>query len=285
MVILQQSVGDAGANLAADVTLVQTLLNRIVRLSGSPALPVSGTCDAATVDAIRNFQFRLVNLLKPDGKINPDGRSWKKLITLAALQDPPPVSTTQTPATPGQDPRLSGEAWFVVNQARYPNSKSLDDLEPAFQIRAKAFIAALKQAGATVQVSATRRDRTRAWLMHFCCLIAESAAAAKAVTKNADCDIIWDHKDNAATRQGALEMKQCFDIAFPAALKSRHIDGLAVDMTISWHGSLDIKSGQGQILAIGAPFDGSNPDLHAVGKSYGVIKLLSDLPHWSSDGH
>jgi hypothetical protein len=66
-----------------------------------------------------------------------------------------------------------------VNHARYPNSKSLDDLEPAFQIRTKAFIATLKQAGATVKVSATRRDRTRAWLMHFCCLIAESAAAAK----------------------------------------------------------------------------------------------------------
>jgi hypothetical protein len=88
---------DAGANLAAGVTLVQTSLNRIVGLSGTPALPVSGTCDAATVDAIRNFQFRLVNLFKPDGKIDPDRRSWKKLIALAALPDPPPISATQTP--------------------------------------------------------------------------------------------------------------------------------------------------------------------------------------------
>jgi hypothetical protein len=28
-----------------------------------------------------------------------------------------------------------------------------------------------------------------------------------------------------------------------------------------------------------------NPVLHKIGASYGVIKLLSDPPHWSSDGH
>jgi hypothetical protein len=28
-----------------------------------------------------------------------------------------------------------------------------------------------------------------------------------------------------------------------------------------------------------------NADLHAVGKTYGVIKLLADHPHWSDNGH
>jgi hypothetical protein len=26
-------------------------------------------------------------------------------------------------------------------------------------------------------------------------------------------------------------------------------------------------------------------DLHALGATYGVIKLVSDPPHWSDDGH
>jgi hypothetical protein len=28
-----------------------------------------------------------------------------------------------------------------------------------------------------------------------------------------------------------------------------------------------------------------NTDLHQVGASYGVVKLVTDHPHWSADGH
>ena len=34
-----------------------------------------------------------------------------------------------------------------------------------------------------------------------------------------------------------------------------------------------------------SPRDNSNPQLQDVGHSYGVLKLKSDPPHWSSDGH
>lgn len=33
------------------------------------------------------------------------------------------------------------------------------------------------------------------------------------------------------------------------------------------------------------PRTGMNPALHAVGQTYGVIKLVADPPHWSDDGH
>ncbi|WP_293970768.1 hypothetical protein [Sphingomonas sp.] len=277
-----QSVGESGRNDPADVTIVQTMLNQIGDLLGSAPLPVNGNCTPSTIETIRNFQFRLVNLLKPDGKIDPGGRSWNKLVALTS--SPRPSTRVTVPAASTAD-RLSGKAWWTSNQARYPNSANLIDLEPDFRARATAFVDALRAAGASVQVNATRRNRTRAWLMHFCCLIAKNAAAVKTVTKNDECDIIWDHGNDAATRQGAQEMMICFNIAFPAALKSRHIDGKAVDMTIAWRGTLAIRDARGRTVSIAAPRDGSNPALHAVGASYGVVKLLSDPPHWSSDGH
>lgn len=284
MTAIAKSVGQGGDNDPADVRTVQTMLNAISELLGIAPLPVTGVSDAATIAAIRQFQFRLANILKPDGRIDAGGRSWKKLAVLAAA----PATVPATPARlrPVADAdRLSGAIWFTANQARYPNSNSLDDLDPDFRVKAQAFIAALKAAGASVQVSATRRNRTRAWLMHFCCLVAKNPGSAATIARNPDCDIIWDHKDAAATRRGAQEMMQCFDIAFPAALKSRHIDGKAVDMTIVWQGMLTIRDGRGRTITIDAPRDGSNPKLQAVGASYGVVKLASDPPHWSSDGH
>ena len=75
-------------------------------------------------------------------------------------------------------------------------------------------------------------------------------------------------------------------MAFPASLTSLHIKGEAVDMTIGWAGTLSIADAAGQVHAIGGPRSGeSNANLHAVGATYGVKKLLSDPPHWSSTGH
>jgi hypothetical protein len=285
MTEIVKSVGQGGDNDAADVRIVQTMLNQIRGLLGADMLPVSGDCTAETIGVIKNFQFRLANLLKPDGKIDAGGRSWKRLAALAAA----PTASLKPAAVPSppqlETDRLSGKTWWTANQARFPNSDSLDLLDPVFQTKAKSFVAALKTAGASVQVSATRRNKTRAWLMHFCCLIAKNPATAADVVKNPECDIIWDHGDSHATQRGAQEMMTCFNIAFPAALKSRHIDGKAVDMTIGWTGTLTIKDGRGRMIAITAPRDGSNTALHAVGASYGVVKLASDPPHWSSDGH
>jgi hypothetical protein len=284
MVDIAQSVGQGGDNKPADVKLVQTGLNGIAGLLGTAPLPVDGVCTPAMVDMIKTFQFRLVGVVKPDGRIDPGGKSWKKLATLAVAATPASVPSSVSAAV-SDVARRSGKAWWDANQSRYPNSSSLDDLDPAFAARAKVFVAELRGAGATVTLSTTRRHATRAWLMHHCCLIADNPALAKTVGRRADCDIVWDHQDAAATKRGAQEMAARFGIVFPAALKSRHIDGKAIDMTISWPATLTIRDAQGAAVAIGAPRDGSNPKLHAVGKSYGVIKLVSDAPHWSSDGH
>jgi hypothetical protein len=57
-------------------------------------------------------------------------------------------------------------------------------------------------------------------------------------------------------------------------------------MTISWNGTLNIRDFNGQMHSItGGPRDGSNPELIKVGATFGVMKLVSDPPHWSDDGH
>jgi hypothetical protein len=77
-----------------------------------------------------------------------------------------------------------------------------------------------------------------------------------------------------------------YQIQFLAALVSRHTQRRAIDMTIGWQGTLNIRDFNGNAHAIASsPRDGSNPELIAASATFGVIKLASDPPHWSDDGH
>jgi hypothetical protein len=183
---------------------------------------------------------------------------------------------------------FSGPTWI----AQFPGSQSLDDLAEPFQSNAKAFINALRTAGADVIISATLRPPQRAYLMHFCCQIAKNEVDPATVPPFAGVDIQWQHTDEsgnidlAATKAAAAQMVAGYDIAFPPVLVSRHTQGLAVDMTISWNGALTIQDATGNAITIATePRSGANSDLQEVGKTYGVIKLATDPPHWSSDGH
>jgi hypothetical protein len=56
-------------------------------------------------------------------------------------------------------------------------------------------------------------------------------------------------------------------------------------MNITWKATLKVRDKGGKEVKITSmPRNGNNKDLHLVGKSYGVIRLGSDPPHWSSDG-
>lgn len=91
---------------------------------------------------------------------------------------------------------------------------------------------------------------------------------------------------------GALAMVQAYGIqnlGVPPALNTRHGLGLAVDMSISWSGTLSIVDGTGSIVSIAStPRTGMNTQLKVVGATCGVIKFVggvSDRPHWSDNGH
>jgi len=263
------SVGKGGINDLADVLVVQHLLNAWLGATGQPLLPTSGSCGSLTIAAITGYQGKALAMPSPDGLITPGGRTWTALA-----------------AGTGIPPLLSGAAWWKANQAKYPNSAAVADLVQPFRGKVSAFLQAMRDAGASVTVAATRRNAVRAHLMHYSWCVAKGSVAPKDVPALPGLRIQWDHGELAASRTGAQEMVDLFQIAFEPSLTSRHIEGRAIDMTIGWNGTLRIKDKAGKTRKLDAPRTGdANRDLHAVGATYGVIKLLSDPPHWSDDGH
>jgi hypothetical protein len=178
---------------------------------------------------------------------------------------------------------VSGPQWC----ARFPTSDRLEDLAPDFGDACRAFISAMKKGGATVSVAATYRPPERAYLMHWCCMIGNSGQDPAGVPPMAGVGIDWSHNHVLASAKAAAQaMMAKYEIQFPAALVSRHTQRRAVDMTIGWQGTLTITDFDGVQHKIASnPRNGSNPELIAVGKTFGVIKLVSDPPHWSDDGH
>ena len=105
-------------------------------------------------------------------------------------------------------------------------------------------------------------------------------------------DIQWVHPAAGgvttaqASKAAAERMVAAYGIVFRPALSSRHTEGRAIDMTIGWNGDLEIAKSDGTMITVtSAPRNGDNTSLQRVGESYGVIKLVSDPPHWSTDGH
>lgn len=182
---------------------------------------------------------------------------------------------------------LSGKDWWHRNQRKYPNSQSVDDLDPGFRSRAEDFIGSLRDAGAVVAISSTRRNATRAFLMHYAWQVAYGEVLPADVPKRDGLTIEWDHGDVEASKQGAMDMVKLFNMAHRAALTSNHIAGKAIDMTISWDGALVLTRPAPLRARIESlPRTGrGNRELHEIGATtFGVRKLRSDPPHWSHNG-
>ncbi len=182
--------------------------------------------------------------------------------------------------------RLSGADWWRANQAQYPNSQNIDDLEPGFCSKVEAFIACLRKADATVVISSTRRNAVRAHLMHYSWELANGDVEPDEVPPHSGLDIEWDHGDADASRAAAQEMVNLFGMAHIASLTSNHISGRAIDMTITWKDTLVLTHPAPLLTRIeSSPRSGQNHELHNIGADvFGVRKLVSDPPHWSYNG-
>ena len=186
----------------------------------------------------------------------------------------------------------SGAFWVTWADAHAKNSTSVDELVEPFRTNAKTFIKALQDAGATVSVTTTRRSDKRAYMFHWCWKIGLGKATPSEATTMIGVDIEWDHGDAEKSKKGAKEMIDGFGLAVPPsstnppALTSNHIAGTAIDMNITWTGTIKIKKKDGTAQSVTFMADpNANTVLHSVGGSYGVRKLTTDAPHWSSDGH
>jgi transglycosylase-like protein with SLT domain len=73
-----QSVGRQSANIRADVITVQQLINAKIPIPLRP-LKVDGLCGPATVFAIEEIQRRSLGMARPDGKVDPNGATFRFL--------------------------------------------------------------------------------------------------------------------------------------------------------------------------------------------------------------
>jgi hypothetical protein len=210
--------------------------------------------------------------------------------------------TVTATLTTSEGRTLSGQATITVYEnsgvqwvARFPGSTLVSDLTAPFASAVNRFIQALQQAGATVTLSATYRPPERAYLMHYSYRIAREDLDPATVPPHAGVEICWLHRnangdsDIAASEAAAEAMVVGYRIVRDVrpVLVSRHTQRRAVDMTITWQGDLTITNGNGDVVTItSTPRNGANNgDLHTVGATYGVRKLVGDRPHWSDDGH
>ena len=185
----------------------------------------------------------------------------------------------------------SGKYWVTWAKTNAKNSTSLADLETSFQSQVTKFKQALEAAGATVSIDATRRSKKRAYLFHWCWKLSQGKCKAKDIPAMIGVNIDWDHGTEDASISAAREMVAGFGLAVPPrstnppALTSNHIAGEAVDMTITWSGKTMVAEKNGKKVEVTfMPNVNANLVLHEIGRSYGVVKLKTDAPHWSYNG-
>jgi hypothetical protein len=131
--------------------------------------------------------------------------------------------------------------------------------------------------------------------MHYAWAIARGGTDPATVPARPGVNIGWVHRDAhgavdlVASRRAAEQMVVQYGMRHQAALHGRHMEGRAIDMTIQWSGDLHIRDADGRVVTIrSTPRDGTNPELHAVGRTFGVRHFVgspADPPHWSDDGH
>lgn len=114
------SVGRGGTNGKTDVKAIQSALNAVY-----PALllDVDGICGTKTIRRIEKFQKRFMN--NPDGRIDPDGSTLKRLNT----------------AVPDLRDEWSGDS------SKWPQDKKLKSLDGRMRLKVERILGRLKDEG------------------------------------------------------------------------------------------------------------------------------------------
>lgn len=116
-VTIKRSVGADGKNGKADTRKIQKLLNAIFP---STLLSVDGDCGPKTIRRIKRFQKRF--MAKPDGRVDPSGRTLKKL----------------NAAAPGMQKDWRGDS------SRWSEEKKLSSLDKRMRRKVVRVLGALK---------------------------------------------------------------------------------------------------------------------------------------------
>jgi hypothetical protein len=80
MLNIKGAVGRRCANNKADAKIIQLLINKKMhQLKPLVKLRVDGIVGSRTIKAIEVFQKKIVNFIKPDGRVDPGGKTFKAL--------------------------------------------------------------------------------------------------------------------------------------------------------------------------------------------------------------
>lgn len=75
-----RSVGKSGSNEFRDVKLVQIYLNSFIKMVPTKKILVEdGLIGNSTINAIKDFQKKSVGMNNPDGRVDPDGKTFRYL--------------------------------------------------------------------------------------------------------------------------------------------------------------------------------------------------------------
>ena len=210
-------------------------------------------------------------------KATETGQPGANSLTELARQRTPFAAVQVAAAAPSaQSRQLSGAQWV----SQFPTSRSLAALTPEFRASVQGFTQAIRDAGGSVSIAATHRPAERAYLMHYAWKVANGSIKASAVPAHPNVNIEWDHGSAKQSVAAAREMVSAYGMRHGAALHSNHTNRTAIDMNVSGVIGKTMTDANGDAVRIR-----NQADLHAVGASYGVHKLVSDPPHWSANGH
>lgn len=137
MATISGSVGRGGAlNKRQDVITIQTLINQNIHLL-VPLRPlqINGVIGPITIAAIEEFQRRVVHMQRPDGRIDPQGQTLRKL-----------DASQNSVTSPGS------------SSAPAANDPAIEALQLAVTAKKAAY--ALKKAHPTIVFTSGRRNKT-----------------------------------------------------------------------------------------------------------------------------
>jgi hypothetical protein len=188
---------------------------------------------------------------------------------------------------PKSNKDLSGAKWAK----RFPGSVDTRDLSGTFRPAVNDFISAMIEAGIKVKIEATYRPVKHSYLMHWAWRIVNDGIDPATIPAMVGVEIEWKHATVAGSVKAANEMVDALAIRrlrTRPALRSQHNVGLAIDMSLSWSGTVSVKDANGEPVRIKTtPRTGMNRELIKVAATYGVKKYSGmgrDVPHWSNNG-
>jgi hypothetical protein len=207
------------------------------------------------------------------------------------------------PLTPAQ--RLSGAHWKQIADDRWGGATpDLAELESGFGADLQKFIDMLAANNIIAKPESALRPPQRSYLFKYCLDVKFGRIAPKDVPAFDDVDIIWDHGNDAASRQAAAALARMFGLGTVAAHPSNHNAGTAVDMSMDFTGNtanelkyeLDGKPVTRKIIVSDEAITGdrnskktisgiAKRELSKAGADFKVKRAIdNDIVHWSRTG-